>query len=377
MYLFNYNNKLNMFNEGEIKTLTEVAKILLYNDGVYRNIDKVLFTPDEFKSNQRFITHCIINNDTYSKYLGKYAFIRQFHMQEVISCVFSVLSMVCSLNCIIYTLYIKYKYINKSNNAVCNKSYNNNSTGYNTHSRISNNLYSNNSTVCNKSYNSTGYNTHSTISITNNTMYNILYTIRTINNTLINKLYPYNTNNNTIDNKLYTYINILLIYYIINTITWLSSGLFHIRDIYITQCVDYFSAILSIFTSIAISLYRLYLINTHCVLSIIWFIHILYMLNNFNFLYNSIICGVFYCLNVILWYIWYTSIKEYSYSRILVLIISGMCISVLFQVIDFGPIYFLLDSHALWHILGFIFSTFLYVFIIIDLYYIKDILYNI
>ncbi|KAI5168705.1 post-GPI attachment to proteins factor 3, partial [Nematocida sp. AWRm79] len=192
-----------------------------------------------------------------------------------------------------------------------------------------------------------------------------------------NILYPYNTNNNTISNKLYTYINILLIYYSINTVTWLFSALFHIRDIYITQCVDYFSAILSLFTSIAISLYRLYLINTHYVISLIWFIHVLYMLTNFNFMYNSIICGIFYCINVLLWYNWYVFIKEYSYSRILVLIISGMCISVLFQVIDFGPIYFLLDSHAVWHILGFIFSTFLYVFIIIDLYYIKDILYNV
>ncbi|KAI5169123.1 hypothetical protein NEIRO02_2625, partial [Nematocida sp. AWRm79] len=453
MYLFNYNNKLNMFNEGEIKTLTEVAKTtILYNDCVYRGIDKILFTPNEFNENQRFITHCIINNDMYTKYLGKYAFIRQFHMQEVISCVFSILCMVCALNCIIYTMCIKYKYINKSNNTMCNKSYNNKSyknnntmcnksckdktnntlcnklckdktnntlcnkscktnstmcnkscnnnntvcnklckdknnstmcnksckdktcktnntlcnklcttinTEYSTHSTISNNYdtvynksynnksynnsYKTNNTVCNNSYNlypynnyytvcnkSYTYNTHSIISNNYNTMYNILYTLSIINNTIRNILYPYNTNNNTISNKLYTYINILLIYYSINTVTWLFSALFHIRDIYITQCVDYFSAILSLFTSIAISLYRLYLINTHYVISLIWFIHVLYMLTNFNFMYNSIICGIFYCINVLLWYNWYVFIKEYSYSRILVLIISGMCISVLF-----------------------------------------------
>ncbi|KAI5150139.1 post-GPI attachment to proteins factor 3 [Nematocida ausubeli] len=165
------------------------------------------------------------------------------------------------------------------------------------------------------------------------------------------------------------YLATLKYTFCVHVATWIFSGIFHIRDTYSTQCMDYFGAIASISSTLVLSGNKLsiYPVAIRRILMLFGTVHVLYMhFVEFNFLYNSIVCGVLFGCNFALWSVWHKRASAHSYSKILKLSMLGILVSAAFQVIDFGPVYFLLDSHALWHILGWLFSTSLYVFLIVD-----------
>ncbi|KAI5192803.1 post-GPI attachment to proteins factor 3 [Nematocida minor] len=169
--------------------------------------------------------------------------------------------------------------------------------------------------------------------------------------------------------KVAKYFHFLKCVLALHSATWLGSCVFHIRDCYATQCLDYFGAILSISSTIFLSIKRLSISAdaAQYFLSVFVACHILYMhFIHFDFLYNAAICGVLFGVNVGLWTLWYMRIKSAVYSRLLKISIFGMVSAACFQIVDFGPVYFILDSHALWHILGWIFSCSLHLFIAID-----------
>ncbi|KAI5171611.1 post-GPI attachment to proteins factor 3 [Nematocida sp. LUAm3] len=154
--------------------------------------------------------------------------------------------------------------------------------------------------------------------------------------------------------------------------TWTASGVFHMRDCYTTQCCDYIGAMSSILSLLVTNLYRLSvpLRYSCCIFGAFFILHSYYLIFvQFNFLYNSMVCGTLFLLNIILCMRLCFKISGLAHSRVLVLACLGLGFSALFQGIDFGPALFLVDSHALWHIFAFIFSSSLYLFYHFDIEY--------
>ncbi|KAH9385226.1 post-GPI attachment to proteins factor 3 [Nematocida major] len=245
---------------------------------VFPAIDAFLFDTKAFIANQAFIRECIKTKNTSLKYQGKYAFIRVFHAQEIISAVFSLFAAISAGASLLY---------------VCKKK----------------------PSFCK------------------------------------------------------TYSRAVKFALGVHCATWVGSFVFHVRDCYCTQCIDYFGAISSISSSVFLSCVRLSLLqrSARYALPVLVGAHIYYMhWVNFNFGYNAAVCGGLFAVNLLLWCLWYGRVRSQVHSRLLRLSIVGMCISALFQLIDFGPVHFLLDSHAMWHVLGWLFSTSLYVSILTD-----------
>lgn len=304
--------------KGEITTNKTYQEISDSYFSKNKTIDSILWEENSLRNNQEFIKTCLYHANNNVKYNGKYAFIRICHAQEIVSSIFSFLSAVSALISLFCLFYIKQK-----------------------HSTLS-------SSSCRRTMHTARTNDLSMHSTTHT------FTHSTFTHTSIPKYYT------TLKWTLF-----------IHCCTWIGSCIFHVRDCYATQCIDYFGAILSISSTILLSFRRLSIpsVCLQRVLSVFVLCHVLYMhCVRFDYAYNSFACGVLFVLNGGLWSFWYGRIRRHPYSRMLSLSIFGIGCAGSFQVIDFGPIYFLLDSHALWHIIGWIFSTLLYAFFLLDFY---------
>ncbi|OAG28811.1 hypothetical protein NEDG_00950 [Nematocida displodere] len=246
-----------------------------------RRIDFLLWDRAAFAANQEFIRGAIRAGDTYTKYMGKYAFIRVGHIQELVSSLFSLVSLVVGLAYFFRVMAERRKQSQETQR----------------------------------------------------------------------------------------YLSVVAGSLAVHSVCWLCSALFHLRDCYLTQCLDYLCAMLSILSIMYISLCRLYqsYLGPLLFLGGFFFAHAYYLLGvEFNFLYNSVVCGLLMSGNVILWWRWYRQISSQAHSRVLSLGGSGMVIASLFQVIDFGPVLFLIDSHSLWHVLAALYTGVFYHFLLVD-----------
>lgn len=155
-----------------------------------------------------------------------------------------------------------------------------------------------------------------------------------------------------------------------HSFVWGASCLFHFRDTYLTQCLDYFGALAGILSVGVLSVNRLtgHLLRAGVPALIFFLGHCLYMhFVEFNFTYNSLICGAGFIANTFLWGVWYRRQKGCPERILLKIAICGLGFSSVFQVIDFGPALFLIDSHALWHIYSAGFSGALYLFLYLEI----------
>lgn len=276
-----------MFMKGVISTNKTTSAISDSYISTNKTINSLLWDEKDLHANQEFIRHCIHHRNNNIKYNGKYAFIRIFYAQEIISSSFSLLTALSA----VLAIFLAHRIVRPSN-----------------------------------------------LKITSNQPRHFTALISTL---------------------------------AIHAMTWTGSCIFHVRDCYTTQCIDYFGAILSISSTLLLSFRRLNIPTTLLtrILTVFIPVHVLYMhFIHFNFLYNSIICGVLFLSNTAIWLFWYSRIDHLPYSRLLRLSILGTACAASFQVVDFGPVYFLLDSHALWHILAWIFTSTLYVFFLVDLH---------
>ncbi|KAI5191635.1 post-GPI attachment to proteins factor 3 [Nematocida sp. AWRm77] len=160
--------------------------------------------------------------------------------------------------------------------------------------------------------------------------------------------------------------------FLLQSITWTCSAVFHFRDCYLTQCLDYLCAMGSILSMLCVSCMNNQKHFRASVLggAFLFVFHAYYMLCvEFNFQYNSAVCAALLGANTLLWGVWYKRVKAQAYSRVLKMGGCGLVCASVFQAVDFGPVLFFLDSHSVWHLLGFVYSAVLYEFFLLDTEY--------
>jgi hypothetical protein len=158
--------------------------------------------------------------------------------------------------------------------------------------------------------------------------------------------------------------------------TWLWSTVFHMRDMKITELLDYFSAASLVLYSLFFAILRVYYIRNGVaikalgVLFICLFVaHVAYLtIVTFDYTYNMYANVMVGTLQVMVWIGWYirqrTERSDYAYLAI----ISGVGVSVAMslELFDFPPLWRVFDAHSLWHLSTITLSIVWYKFLLED-----------
>lgn len=154
--------------------------------------------------------------------------------------------------------------------------------------------------------------------------------------------------------------------------TWVSSTLFHINETTTTRNLDYFFAYLSLYFSLIIALFRVSFMNRivstymtpMCTLILIMaVVHTYYLfVVDFNYKLNKLVC-VFLFASVILSWL-YICNYYYGHQHIKYLMIH-LCMLVfagVVEMMDIPPLLYLMDSHAIFHLITVFSAPFYYLF---------------
>lgn len=139
---------------------------------------------------------------------------------------------------------------------------------------------------------------------------------------------------------------------------WLQSAIFHYRDTWLTEKLDYFSACLMILSTVPAAIIRSFGIKKRqeqlkiaVAMMIVYFQHVLYMLFvQFDYGYNIRFNGFFGFVSNILWVRFAVFHRDGAVKRNFLRFVALNVVSMLMVTVDFPPFFDLLDMHALWHL---------------------------
>ena len=145
---------------------------------------------------------------------------------------------------------------------------------------------------------------------------------------------------------------------VLGMIVWTWSSLFHARDFNWTEKGDYFAAVGGLIYVLFLSAVRAFKITrtSHQVYLLLsgftfFVFHVLYLsLWPFDYTYNMAAGVTIGVLSNVFWLYWYfTHRRKRAYAWKQGLFILGITLAMSMEVLDFPPIWGMLDAHALWH----------------------------
>ncbi|CAJ0961070.1 unnamed protein product, partial [Mesorhabditis belari] len=156
-------------------------------------------------------------------------------------------------------------------------------------------------------------------------------------------------------------------YSVVGMATWISSFAFHCVDCWITEWMDYFSAGAFIFASCAVSSIialpelsngrnaRIWRLASPTIALIVWIRHITGMMTHFDYGYNMRVCLFASLFSSLLYgrFIfkrWQTNKRLSTGDWLLIRALILLKGSVIFELYDFPPIWWLIDGHSLFHL---------------------------
>lgn len=153
---------------------------------------------------------------------------------------------------------------------------------------------------------------------------------------------------------------------------WLWSAVFHSRDTWLTERLDYFSAALLIFFNLFLSAARTCnlggggMVAVGAPLAAFLASHLRYMhAVLFDYGYHVQVCLAAGAVQSLLWVVW-TAITAPAGRRHLVAFVALVNACMLLEILDFPPFNDVLDAHALWHACTVPLVYLFYVFIATD-----------
>ncbi|CAH8536720.1 unnamed protein product [Heterobilharzia americana] len=164
---------------------------------------------------------------------------------------------------------------------------------------------------------------------------------------------------------------------------WVWSTVFHTRDTSFTEKMDYFSALAFVVASVVIVQQRIFnpsrvvTILFSAVLVALFANHVNYMsFVSFDYGYNmtvNVLFGLINCFGWLFFSIYLCDYKKQPYIVYCWLSVTSLSLFMLLELLDFVPIGWILDSHALWHASSILVIIPWYKFIIADsLYQLKQ-----
>eukprot|EP00866_Antonospora_locustae_P001520 jgi/Antlo1/1520/405 len=170
-----------------------------------------------------------------------------------------------------------------------------------------------------------------------------------------------------------------------NILTWVFSTIYHYHVCRVTRDLDYFFAFLTILMNFYIFLLRLLYVHRQkesvekihrrlraLVVSIyVFHVYNMYFVE-FNFKIHKNISSIFIGISVLIWFYLARTFKQLPHSRYLLVFAAGVCISGVIEMCDMPPLYYLLDSHAIYHLITIFLHPLYYLFIKYDMEHLTD-----
>jgi hypothetical protein len=144
----------------------------------------------------------------------------------------------------------------------------------------------------------------------------------------------------------------------INVNTWIWSTIFHCRDVYWTERMDYWSAALGIWFAAFQAVVKAFaLFSTPWMLpwttitSISYVVHVVYLarLTRFDYGYNMLACTTVGILANLVWMLWCMQNRRRKYPLYMMGLVIGISLAMSLELLDFPPLMDLVDAHSLWH----------------------------
>lgn len=163
-------------------------------------------------------------------------------------------------------------------------------------------------------------------------------------------------------------------FYICNA-AFLSSTLFHMRDTVFTRHADYLTAYMSIIIGFICALGRLidyrapaiidkYIRYSLLVGALVFALHTYKMVFiKWDYVYNKCVCGSLFALMCICDLIVYHDLRHMKSSKHILNYIAALFVAGVSEVSDRSPIWYLFDTHAMWHLFMCVSSIFYYCFV--------------
>lgn len=154
----------------------------------------------------------------------------------------------------------------------------------------------------------------------------------------------------------YPYYRLWPMYSMFAINAWLFSTVFHTRDTRVTDKLDYFSADAFIFIGLATAIIRTFHVTSSAKQTLLFmgtaffalrhFHHMLYV--KFDYGYNMKLCIACGVLQAVLWVAYCVRVKHPA-RHWLFKYTGALNIAMLLEILDFPPLFGLLDAHACWH----------------------------
>ncbi|KAF6257932.1 Per1-like protein [Scenedesmus sp. NREL 46B-D3] len=146
----------------------------------------------------------------------------------------------------------------------------------------------------------------------------------------------------------YPYYWLWLVYSMVNVNAWLWSSVFHCRDTKATERLDYFQQI-SLSLAGAAAANAATAAGARVVARWKSAAACLYMaFIKFDYGYNMKVCIAFGLATALTWLVWVSRVRHPG-RRTLYRFMVLVHVAMLLEVLDFPPLFWLLDAHALWH----------------------------
>lgn len=144
---------------------------------------------------------------------------------------------------------------------------------------------------------------------------------------------------------------------------FMSSCLFHARETPFTRYADYFTAFASIMLGFLVPMNRLVLLyypksfrkfsKITLRIGVSYFVfHVLKMAcHEFDYTYNKISCALMFFVSCICNFIMFLNYRREPHAKNIVYSVGCLLVAGGVEILDISPLFYLFDSHALWHLL--------------------------
>jgi hypothetical protein len=154
----------------------------------------------------------------------------------------------------------------------------------------------------------------------------------------------------------YPYAWLWVCYALVNINAWLWSSVFHCRDTWLTERLDYFSADLVVVVGLGVAAARtLHLTSRRQLAALAALLgcallqHVHYMAAvKFDYGYNMSLCIALGLATAAAWLVW-AARSRHPGRGTLYRFMAAVHAAMLLEVLDFPPLLWLFDAHALWH----------------------------
>lgn len=159
-----------------------------------------------------------------------------------------------------------------------------------------------------------------------------------------------------VDNTKYAYASLWHIYGLLSMNSWFWSSVFHSRDLYVTEMLDYSSAVALLGFSLILSMIRCFSVTYEAArvmiaapLGAFVSTHILYLhMYKLDYGWNMKVCVIMGVAQLLTWAIWAGVSRHPSRWKVWLVVVGGG-LAMLLEIYDFPPYQGFVDAHALWH----------------------------